>query len=82
MDIQKEASSVMSVIQTGFSTIGSLVVPSSSGPEGGIHPAIDEYEAKQRRRILSTILNWGNTSGAGMNDQGSLTTWNFTSKIS
>lgn len=57
--MQKEASPVMSAIQSGLTTIGSLVGPSSSVSDG-IHPAIDEYETKQRRRILSTIMQWGN----------------------
>lgn len=71
--MQKEASPVLSVIQSGLTTIGSLVGPSSISSPDGIHPAIDEYETKQRRRILSTVLQWGNNSSS--NEQDSTKLW-------
>jgi hypothetical protein len=74
-DMQKEASPVLSVLQSGLTTIGSLVVPSVSGSsDSGIHPAIDEYETKQRRRILSTILQWGNNPNNN-NEQDTTKLW-------
>ncbi len=69
LDMQKEASPVMSVIQSGLTTIGSLVVSSSNSSSDGIHPAIDEYETKQRRRILSTLLPWGNNPNSNTNTE-------------